>query len=96
MRLSLLLEESQLTSDIVAPVPNCDMFFIVMTTMNIAGTAANSYLFLLRIRAVFHQSKLITYVYGLWWLAVVATAVLFPFAVQDAVRIFHRLGILMR
>lgn len=67
-----------------------------MTTMTVAGTAANSYLFLLRIRAVFHRSKLVTYGYGLWWLAVVATTVLFPFAVHAAVRVFHCLATLMR
>ncbi|KZP25787.1 hypothetical protein FIBSPDRAFT_949899 [Athelia psychrophila] len=61
---------------ILAPVGDCVAIFIatgVFSTMSIATT---SYLFLLRVRAVYLQSRPITIVFGGLWLTMIALVIL--------------------
>ncbi|KZP33070.1 hypothetical protein FIBSPDRAFT_1036230 [Athelia psychrophila] len=61
---------------ILAPIDNCVSIFVasgVCSTMSIATT---SYLFLLRVQAVYHQSRPITVVFGCFWLVTIALNIL--------------------
>lgn len=74
-------------------LPNCQPLFIAMAVCTITGTAANSFLFLLRVCAVYSSSgntmlcgkskgeRLVAIVFGVWWVAVVGTTVLYTFGV---------------
>lgn len=86
-----------------AALPNCQPLFIVMAVCTIAGTAANSFLFLLRVRAVYSSSgtsklwgksrgeRVVVIIFGVWWVAVVGTTALYSFGVK----IEHKAGTMM-
>ncbi|KAF7968180.1 hypothetical protein HWV62_31692 [Athelia sp. TMB] len=65
-----------------AALPDCKKPFIAMAIATICGTAGNGFLFLLRVRAVYEGSKLITLGFGLWWMAVIGTTFLYSFGVR--------------
>lgn len=75
------------------PLTDCHLPFIVMAVCTITGTASNSFMFLLRVRAVYSSGSLglwgkskaermVVCVFGVWWLAVVGTTMLYSFGVQ--------------
>lgn len=47
---------------------------------------ATSFLFLLRVRAVYEGSKAVTYFFGFWWVTNIALACLIPFSINGDVR----------
>lgn len=63
-----------------------------MGGLSALGTAANSYLFLLRVRAVYGNARSITIVFGAWWVALVGTTLTFPFPVHASVSKLHSLS----
>ena len=53
-----------------------------MAIATICGTAGNGFLFLLRVRAVYEGSTIVTLGFGLWWMAVIGTTFLYSFGVR--------------
>ncbi|KZP33080.1 hypothetical protein FIBSPDRAFT_1036237 [Athelia psychrophila] len=73
---------------ILAPINNCVSIYIatgVCCTMSIAST---SYMFLLRVQAVYRQSRPITIVFGFCWLVMIALNIL----VSASTRVAHLPG----
>lgn len=64
------------------------MLTIIGVTMTV-GSAAKSYMFLVRLRAVYGNSKLVKWFVGMGWLAVVAIRTTVAFMVQTAVSLLY-------
>ncbi|KAF7976891.1 hypothetical protein HWV62_5440 [Athelia sp. TMB] len=62
-----------------AALPDCRTPSIALAVAKVASTAGNGFLFLIRVRAVYEGSKIITLGFGLWWLAVIGTTILYLF-----------------
>lgn len=60
----------------VAPSPNCAALQYVEGVFFAIGVPSTSLLFLLRVRAVYGNSKLVTAFFGIIWLAISGTSVL--------------------
>ena len=60
----------------VAPSPNCAALQYVEGVFFAIGVPSTSLLFLLRVRAVYGNSKLVTVFFGITWLAISGTSVL--------------------
>lgn len=61
---------------IAAQVENCEALVVVFGTCAVLSVASTSFLFLLRVRAVYLQSKPITATFFVLWLTTVALHVL--------------------
>ncbi|KAF7966562.1 hypothetical protein HWV62_37861 [Athelia sp. TMB] len=58
------------------PIMNCTTFTNISKATSIIGGAATSFLFLVRVRAVYMNSRPITLFFGAFWLGIVATSTL--------------------
>lgn len=64
----------------------CAIDLTVMGIMIVVGSAAKAYLFLLRLRAVYGNSRVVKLLVGMGWLAVVGARMTLPFMIGTAVR----------
>lgn len=55
---------------------NCELIFIVEAVITIISIASTSYLFLLRVRAVYLKSRYITAFFGVLWIIAIAGNIL--------------------
>ncbi|KZP12863.1 hypothetical protein FIBSPDRAFT_1049789 [Athelia psychrophila] len=62
----------------------CSGLFNWIGVMTVAGMAAKAYLFLLRVRAVYDNSKLVTLVSGVGWLVMVFARMKFAFVINTS------------
>lgn len=60
----------------VAPVENCELIFGMAGTFSTMSIASTSYLFLIRVRTVYLNSRRITIVFGSCWLVTIALVIL--------------------
>lgn len=60
-----------------------------MTAMTIIGGAATSFLFFLRVRAVYEKSMPVTIMFGIFWLAIPVVCSLFNITSQATVSPFR-------
>jgi hypothetical protein len=67
---------------LVAPIPNCQALELVNTICYCLAVSSASYLFYLRVQAVFYQNKLIQAFFGILWLMVAGGSVTVPLAVK--------------
>lgn len=70
----------------VAPVSNCAGLAHFEGIAAILATSSSSFLFLVRVRAVYENSPTVTAFFASFWLAIVGTGFLFLSAVQTSVR----------
>lgn len=73
----------------VAPIAHCQAFWHGMTAMTIIGGAATSFLFFLRVRAVYEKSMPVTIMFGIFWLAIPVVCSLFNITSQATVSPFR-------
>jgi hypothetical protein len=71
-----------LTSDSVAPFPDCNAILRSIAIIAIFVTITSGYLFLVRVRAIFHGHRWLLGLFTLLWVAVGATSLLVPFSVS--------------
>ncbi|KZP33082.1 hypothetical protein FIBSPDRAFT_1036238 [Athelia psychrophila] len=69
---------------ILTPLENCAAIFLVTGTCRIMSMASTSYLFLLRVQAVYHQSRPITVIFGCCWLATIGLNILVSVSTRAA------------
>lgn len=67
---------------LVGKVGNCQSLQIALGICFAAAVPATSLLFLFRIRAVFHDLKVVVWSFAFLWLAVLAGCILVPFAIR--------------
>ncbi|KAF7974608.1 hypothetical protein HWV62_11572 [Athelia sp. TMB] len=60
----------------LAPVPDCELIFVIIGAFSVFSVASTSYLFLLRVKAVYMQSKSITIFFTTLWLVNIAMVIL--------------------
>jgi len=68
----------------IAPVHSCETFTIVIVTGYSIAIPASSFLFLLRVRAVFKFNPAIQWLFSFLWLGVLGSALTLPFALHGA------------
>lgn len=68
-----------------SPIADCTLYINAMGGMSALGSSANSYLFFLRVRAVYENARSITIVFGVWWLVLLCTNLTFPFSIHTSV-----------
>lgn len=73
---------SLLTSRTVAPVAQCQLLLDFIAFFFVVAMPATSLLFFFRVRAVWSNSKMISYFFGLMWLATFGLCVPIPWAVK--------------
>ncbi|KZP15019.1 hypothetical protein FIBSPDRAFT_1048396 [Athelia psychrophila] len=83
---TVLQGKSTLSSQmlLIGHITNCRAMLHVAIAFIILSTTTNLLLFLFRVRAVYGNSVLVTLVFGFLWLAVLATALMVPFATDAA------------
>jgi hypothetical protein len=67
---------------IVAQIPDCQRLLITITVCYFLAVPSASLLFYLRVRAVFHDNRLVKGLFGLLWVAVLGGVITVPFAVK--------------
>ncbi|KZP25252.1 hypothetical protein FIBSPDRAFT_396733 [Athelia psychrophila] len=66
----------------VAPISNCHTMVHVTTVFFILSSNANNLLMLIRVRAVYGNSRSVTAFFGFWYLAVLGTTSAVPWAIE--------------
>lgn len=69
---------------LVAPVHSCETFTVVIVTGYSIAIPASTFLFLLRVRAVFRTEPAIQWLFSFLWLGVLGSALTLPFALHGA------------
>ncbi|KAJ6572466.1 hypothetical protein DFH09DRAFT_1312755 [Mycena vulgaris] len=60
------------------PLARCNTAFIVFNSFYPIAVSATAFLFLFRVRAIYGSSRFVTVIFGIMWLAVLATSVTVP------------------
>lgn len=82
-------ETAEADNCVASPVADCFGYMNAMGSMTVLATAANFYLFFLRVRAVYENARSITIIFGAWWLALIGTTLVFPFSISTSVSTLH-------
>jgi len=67
-----------------APIPNCQALQLTLGICYCFAVSSASYLFFLRIQAVFHQNKLVQGIFAILWLGVLGGSITVPLATKGA------------
>jgi hypothetical protein len=65
----------------VSSVPDCQALQVAIGWCYCAAASSTSFLFFLRVRAMFDQCRLVIFVFGFLWLCVLGTGMTVPFAI---------------
>lgn len=65
------------------PLPDCQAITIGVACSSMVATGTSSFLFLLRVQAVYSHSKLVKYAFCVLWLVQIGVSVLLPLGVSD-------------
>ncbi|KZP12857.1 hypothetical protein FIBSPDRAFT_897855 [Athelia psychrophila] len=68
--ISRFLKDSDSCNGLVASIADCQVFWHVLSATSTIGGAATSFLFFLRVRAVYEKSLPVTIAFGIFWLAI--------------------------
>ncbi|KAJ6566442.1 hypothetical protein B0H19DRAFT_940181, partial [Mycena capillaripes] len=60
------------------PLPACNTAFIAFNTFYAVTVSSSAYLFFFRVRAIYGGSRAVTVIFGVLWLAVLATSITVP------------------
>ena len=74
-----------LTPGLVASVKHCQAVLYILGSFSILGMCSTSLLFFYRVRAVYGQSKIITFVFGFLWMALFGMSFVLPLAPYGSV-----------
>ncbi|KZP11067.1 hypothetical protein FIBSPDRAFT_1051000 [Athelia psychrophila] len=66
----------------VAPISNCQTMVHITSAFLILSSSANNLLMLIRVRAVYGNSRSVTAFFGFWYLAVLGTTSAVPWAIE--------------
>lgn len=69
--------------NLASPLPNCHAAILGSTCLSMLATGSSSFLFLVRIQAVYSHSKPVKYAFLLLWLVQVGLSALTPLSVSD-------------
>ncbi|KAJ7895659.1 hypothetical protein B0H14DRAFT_2558706 [Mycena olivaceomarginata] len=64
------------------PIPNCQAAMIVFNCGLLFASSASSFLFFLRVRAVYSGRPLVTWIFGFLWVCVVGAAITVPIGIK--------------
>ncbi|KAF8147005.1 hypothetical protein K438DRAFT_1626775 [Mycena galopus ATCC 62051] len=64
------------------PIPNCQTAMIIFSCSLLVSSAATTFLFFLRVRAVYGGQRLVTCVFGFLWICTVGAAVTVPISTE--------------
>ncbi|KZP02297.1 hypothetical protein FIBSPDRAFT_970179 [Athelia psychrophila] len=77
----------------LAPVGNCEVFAVVLATFAVGSIACTSFLFFLRVRAVYLQARYITFIFGGLGLVMVAVQIFNSTTLRPVLHLAEHLNI---
>lgn len=79
-----------LTFRVVGTVDQCNRFIMMIGWFFVVAMPSTSLLFLFRVRAVYGNSKIIVYFFGILWLAILGLCAAIPFGIKGGTCCFLR------